>query len=32
MPGRVVTLVAGDEDGQAGDALFTWGVAYLVPS
>jgi cation transport regulator ChaC len=30
-PGRVVTLVAQDEDGQSGDALCTWGVAYLVP-
>jgi hypothetical protein len=30
-PGRVVTLVAQDEDGQSGDALSTWGVAYLVP-
>ena len=31
-PGRVVTLVAEDEHGQFGDALFTWGVAYLVCS
>ncbi len=30
-PGRVVTLVAQDEDGQVGDKLCCWGVAYLVP-
>ena len=29
-PGRVVTLVAEDEDGHRGCGLITWGVAYLV--
>jgi cation transport regulator ChaC len=29
-PGRVVTLVAEDEEGRRGGALCTWGVAYLV--
>ncbi len=31
-PGRVVTLVAEDEEGLCGDALCTWGMAYLVAS